>query len=44
MLGSGAMRRRRHEKTSPTRTVIRRLTIKRLDLIRIRAQPVELCI
>ena len=40
---SGARRRRKHKKTSPSNVVIRRLPVKRLDLIKIRAQPVGLC-
>ena len=40
---SGARRRRKHKKTSPNNVVIRRLPVKRLDLIKIRAQPVGLC-
>ena len=40
---SGAQRSRRHKKTSPTRVVIRRLPVIRIDLIKIRTQPVGLC-
>ena len=40
---SGAIRRRKHKKTSSTSVVIRRLPVIRLDLIKIRAQPVRLC-
>jgi hypothetical protein len=40
---SGARRRRRHKKTIPNSVVIRRLPVKRLDLIKIHAKPVGLC-
>ena len=43
MHDSGAQRRRRHKKTSPTRVVTKRLPVIRIDLIKIRTQPVGLC-
>ena len=40
---SGAQRRRRHKKTSPTSVVTKRLPVIRIDLIKIRTQPLRLC-